>query len=79
MTPNPFLTIWLSPRKTIRRIIEWNPTFCVIWLACLFGVGQVLNGPTMSDHGDKLPISLISCSRLCWRLCAGWCNFGFLP
>ncbi|MCX6899988.1 MAG: Yip1 family protein [Verrucomicrobia bacterium] len=59
MTPNPFLTIWLSPRETIRRIVEWNPNYCIIWLACLAGIGQVLDRSTMRDLGDKVPLAVL--------------------
>jgi len=59
MTPNPFLTIWLSPRETIRRIVEWNPGYCVLWLACLAGVGQVLDRSTIRDLGDKVPLAVL--------------------
>ncbi len=59
MKPNPFLTIWLSPRETIRRIVEWNPNYCVIWLACLAGIGQVLDRSTMRDLGDKVPLAVL--------------------
>ncbi|MFA6561403.1 MAG: Yip1 family protein [Verrucomicrobiia bacterium] len=59
MAPNPFLTIWLSPRETIRRIVEWNPNYCVIWLACLAGVGQAIDRSTMRDLGDKVPLAVL--------------------
>ncbi|MBI5821045.1 MAG: YIP1 family protein [Verrucomicrobia bacterium] len=58
MTPSPFLTIWLSPRETIRRIVEWNPNYCVTWLACLAGVGQVLDRSALRNLGDTMPLAL---------------------
>ncbi|MBI5687302.1 MAG: YIP1 family protein [Verrucomicrobia bacterium] len=59
MTPNPFLTIWLSPRETIRRIVEWNPNYWVIALACLAGIGQAFDQASMKNIGDETPTALI--------------------
>lgn len=59
MTPNPFLTIWLSPRETIRRIVEWNPNYWVIALGCLLGVAQVSDPSMLRVFGGNLSPAVI--------------------
>lgn len=59
MKPNPFLTIWLRPRETIRRIVKWNPNYCVIWLACLAGIAENLDTFSAGNAGDKYPSAMI--------------------
>jgi len=59
MTPNPFFTIWLSPRETIRRIVEWNPSYCVLWLACLAGIEQALGHSRIRYLGEKVPLAVL--------------------
>lgn len=59
MTSNAFLTIWFSPRETVRRIVSENPSLHVTLLACLFGVSQALDRASMRNAGDKLPLPVI--------------------
>ncbi len=57
MRPNPFLTVWISPRETVRRIIAENPELHVILLACLTGVVETLDRASGRNAGDKLPMA----------------------
>ena len=59
MSPSPFITIWTSPRETVRRIIAENPELHVTLLACLVGVGDTLDRASARNAGDKLPIGVI--------------------
>jgi hypothetical protein len=59
MSPNPFGTIWVSPRETVRRIVAENPQLHVMLLTCLAGVGQALDRASMRNAGDKLPLAAI--------------------
>ncbi|HPG39826.1 MAG TPA: Yip1 family protein [bacterium] len=48
--PSPWSTIWLRPKETIRRIVDTNPRYQVIFLAILGGIGQTLaNARGMGD------------------------------
>jgi hypothetical protein len=40
---SPWLTIWIKPKQTIRRIVDSDPQYQVIFLAVLVGIIQVLN------------------------------------
>src|SRR5262245_54817365 len=40
--PSPWLTVWLSPRATIERIVAGNPRRHVLLLAALGGLATVL-------------------------------------
>ncbi len=35
---NPWLQIWVNPKKMIRAMIDRNPTRVIIWLAILWGI-----------------------------------------
>lgn len=59
MSLNPFITVWTSPRDTVRRIVADNPELHVILLACLAGVGETLDRASMRNAGDKMPIAVI--------------------
>lgn len=51
----PFATIWLHPRRTVRQIVARDPQYLVIPLACLAGVGRVLDRASMRSMGDDAP------------------------
>jgi hypothetical protein len=57
---NPWLTIWIHPRVTIRRIIGTNSDAQVWLLAGLNGVARTIDRLSAKDAGDKweLPILL---------------------
>jgi len=40
---NPWLSIWIKPRATIRWIVNTDPTQQVILLAALGGIAQTLD------------------------------------
>jgi hypothetical protein len=54
---NPFLTIWLRPRATIRGILDSNPGYLVIPLAMAGGVIQTLDRAAQRDAGDQMPLA----------------------
>jgi len=56
---NPFLTIWLRPRDTIRGIVKTNPSHHVIPLAMCGGIVQALNQASARNAGDHLSLSAI--------------------
>jgi hypothetical protein len=56
---SPWLTMWIKPRQTIRRIIDSDPQHQVILLAILVGIAQVLGQSSSRNLGDKLSLPII--------------------
>ncbi|MDY7041747.1 MAG: Yip1 family protein, partial [Chloroflexota bacterium] len=56
---SPWLTIWVKPRQTIRRIVDSDPQHQVILLAMLGGIFQVLNQSSSRHLGDTLSLPII--------------------
>jgi hypothetical protein len=48
---NPWITIWLHPRVTMRRILDENPKQLVLRLAVLGGIAMILNGGRNTGFG----------------------------
>lgn len=57
--PNPWLAIWLHPRRTIQTIVETNPERYVMPLAALAGIPQALDRASLRNAGDELPLPFI--------------------
>jgi hypothetical protein len=55
----PFKTIWLRPRATVRRIVAENPDLHVMLLVCLAGIGGSLDRASTRNAGDTLPLAAI--------------------
>lgn len=53
---SPFFTIWLSPRATIRRQIEANPTQGVLLITALAGISSAISNVSQNNLGDTVPI-----------------------
>ena len=63
MTLNPWRSIWLKPRATIRQIVTTNPEHHVVALAAAAGVVQTLLHAVNENYGDEfglLPILLFA-------------------
>jgi hypothetical protein len=56
---NPFVTIWLRPRATIRGILDRNPSYLVTSLAMAGGVLQALDRATQRNAGNTLSLATI--------------------
>lgn len=58
---NPWLAIWTKPRATVQQLIDTNPEFMVIALACIGGISRALDRAATRGLGEKwdLPITLI--------------------
>jgi hypothetical protein len=50
----PFLSIWTSPRVTIRGIVDTDPNRHVLWLVVVSGFLGVLNRAAAQGLGDEL-------------------------
>ncbi len=55
----PFQTIWLHPRRTVRRIVALEPELHVVLLVCLAGVGRTLDRASMRNAGEALSVQAI--------------------
>jgi len=56
---NPWFSIWIKPRETIRWIVDTDPTRQVILLAALGGIAQSLDRAAGRSAGDILSIPVI--------------------
>lgn len=56
---NPWVSIWLKPRETIRWIVATDPTRQVILLAALGGISQSLDRAAGRSAGDVLSVPVI--------------------
>jgi hypothetical protein len=59
-----FLTIWLRPRETVRRIVATDPRYWVLALASLGGGSSVLNDARAFDMGNHLSLASILVTSL---------------
>src|SRR5262245_22540383 len=55
-TENPFWTIWLKPRATIRGIVSTNPSLGVLPIAIVGGILEVLQLQSLAFVGDQLSL-----------------------
>jgi len=51
--------IWWKPRITIRRIVDTNPKYGVIILACLSGIARFLDQANERSLGDEMSLEWI--------------------
>lgn len=52
---NPWLGMWLHPRRTIRAIVEYNPRFRFLVLSGIYGLPLMLQISQMFSFAEKLP------------------------
>lgn len=64
LSPNPFKTIWLAPRQTVRRIVDFNPAPHVVALIAIVGINKSLDRASGKYLGDKLPFPAILAAAL---------------
>ena len=56
---NPFVTIWLHPRKTIRAILDRDVTYMVLAIAAVGGISQALGRMADRNAADKISFPVI--------------------
>ena len=56
---NPWLTMWLHPRATMRQILDTDPTRLVIALAMVGGALNALDRASIKGLGDELSVPMI--------------------
>jgi hypothetical protein len=55
----PWVSIWVSPRRTIRQIVDHNPSQSVYLLGALAGIFRFLNQAAKRSLGDYLSLGEI--------------------
>lgn len=53
---NPWLTMWVQPRKTVRMIIDRNPRFRFFILSAIYGFPMALNFAQNLSLGASIPL-----------------------
>lgn len=56
---NPFLKIWIYPKKTIRQIVETDPDLYVLPLAIISGIYRGLDNAINNALGDSMSLFAI--------------------
>lgn len=55
----PWRDIWLQPRVTIRRLVEFDPAYMVILLGALAGISEALDRASSRNQGDHMGLAAI--------------------
>ncbi len=53
---NPWRSIWIEPRSTIREIVKFNPKHQFIWLSIIYGFPMILNFAQSYSFSEMLPL-----------------------
>ncbi len=53
---NPWLSMFVRPRQTMRQILDGDSTRFVVGLAMLGGVLTVLDRASIDSMGDRIPV-----------------------
>lgn len=56
---NPWFSMWLHPRRTIRQIVETDPERLVLLLAAVGGIAQALANAESKSNGDKVSLTSV--------------------
>ena len=54
MEHNPWLSIWTSPKATIRRVVSENPNKSLWWLAAIYGFSSLMNTFQSASMGQAM-------------------------
>lgn len=54
---NPWFSMWLHPRRTIRQIVETNPERLVMSLAAVGGIAEALTNVASDSKGDGMSLT----------------------
>jgi hypothetical protein len=56
---NPWISIWLEPRKTIQSIVDRDPEYMVLPLAALNGISEALDKASTRNLGDQMSMPML--------------------
>ncbi|MCU0492066.1 MAG: YIP1 family protein [Chloroflexaceae bacterium] len=78
---NPLVTMWYSPRQTMRQVLNSEPGRFVLILAVLNGIASALNNAVTNNMGDQFELLFILGFSLSGGVVGGLLSlylFGFL-
>ena len=58
-TLNPWFSMWLHPRRTIRQIVETDPDRLVLLLAAVGGIAQAFANAENKSSADKVSLTTV--------------------
>lgn len=61
---NPWFSMWLHPRRTIRQIVETNPDRLVLLLAAVGGIVEALINASSDSKGENMSLQAILLTSL---------------
>ena len=61
---NPWFSMWLHPRRTIRWIVETNPDRLVLLLAAVGGIVEALINASSDSKGENMSLQAILLTSL---------------
>ena len=61
---NPWFSMWLHPRQTIRQIVSTNPDRLVVLLAAVGGIAEALTNAASDSKGDDISLQAILLTAL---------------
>ena len=64
MPLNPWFSMWLHPRRTIRQIVETDPERLVVFLAAAGGIVEALTNASSDSKGDHMSLQAILLTAL---------------
>ncbi|MEI8300632.1 MAG: hypothetical protein WCG10_03355 [Chlamydiota bacterium] len=74
---NPWWSMWVKPKATIRAIIDTNSRYGFISLCFLYGLVQTIHLTQIASLGDRLPLWGIIALSLIFSIPVGFICFSF--
>ena len=59
ISANPWISMWVHPRRTIRQIVETNPERKVLLLAAISGIPETLSNASTKSSGDHVSLGVL--------------------
>lgn len=75
---NPWLSIWVHPRKTIRALVEYNTNYRMIALCAIYGFQYILQAIQYLSLGQGTSLILIVLFALIFSIPVGYIIFNVL-
>jgi hypothetical protein len=69
---DPWLSMWLQPRRTVRHLVDQRPDHGVLLLTALGGIAESLDSMSGRNAADSLPLPVVLLSRSSWARSAAW-------
>lgn len=75
---NPWLNIWIHPRKTVRAIVESNPNYRLVLLSAIYGFQYLLQSAQYFSLGQGTSLALILLFAVIFAIPAGYITFNVM-